>query len=85
MNGAYLFSPQRREGAKNGKTAMRGGLMRRREFIKNSLVAGGGEKEEIVGDAEPNKLLSRPCRAPWKYPAFGVQALACTESVQPEG
>ncbi len=43
--------------------------MRRREFIKNSLVAGGGEKEEIVGDAEANKLLSRPYRAPWKYPA----------------
>ncbi|MFA7004838.1 MAG: hypothetical protein WC429_12420 [Verrucomicrobiia bacterium] len=28
-----------------------------------------GAKEEIVGDAEASRLLSRPYRAPWVYPA----------------
>ena len=28
-----------------------------------------GAKEQIVGDAEASKLLSRPYRAPWIYPA----------------
>lgn len=28
-----------------------------------------GAKEEITGDAEAGKLLSRPYRAPWVYPA----------------
>lgn len=27
-----------------------------------------GEKEQIVGDSEASKLLSRPYRAPWVYP-----------------
>ena len=31
-------------------------------------VAWDGTKEEAVGDAEANALLSRPYRAPWKYP-----------------
>ncbi len=31
-------------------------------------VQWDGEKELIVGDAEANKLLSRPYRAPWNYP-----------------
>ncbi len=31
-------------------------------------VQWDGEKERIVGDDEANKLLSRPYRAPWKYP-----------------
>ena len=39
-----------------------------------SLKAGrsiqwDGEKETIIGDAETNRLLSRPYRAPWEYPA----------------
>jgi predicted dehydrogenase len=32
-------------------------------------IAWDGEKETISGDAEANKLLKRPYRAPWKYPA----------------
>ncbi len=28
-----------------------------------------GSKEQITGDAEASKLLSRPYRAPWVYPA----------------
>jgi predicted dehydrogenase len=32
-------------------------------------VRWDGEKEQIVGDPEANKLLSRPYRGPWKYPA----------------
>jgi hypothetical protein len=32
-------------------------------------VAWDGAKEEILGDPEANKLLSRPYRGPWKYPA----------------
>lgn len=35
--------------------------------LKRSIV-WDGEKEEIVGDPEANRLLSRPYRAPWKYP-----------------
>jgi len=31
-------------------------------------ITWDGEKEVIVGDAEANKLLRRPYRAPWKYP-----------------
>ena len=31
-------------------------------------VTWDGEKETILGDAEANKLLRRPYRAPWKYP-----------------
>lgn len=31
-------------------------------------VQWDGDKEIIVGDAEANKLLSRPYRGPWKYP-----------------
>ncbi len=31
-------------------------------------VAWDGEKETILGDAEANRLLSRPYRAPWEYP-----------------
>ena len=38
-----------------------------------SLKAGrgiqwDGEKEQVVGDAEANRLLARPYRAPWEYP-----------------
>ncbi len=32
-------------------------------------VEWNGEKEEIVGDAEANQLLSRDYRGPWAYPA----------------
>jgi predicted dehydrogenase len=32
-------------------------------------VAWDGQKQEIVGDAEANRLLARPYRSPWKYPA----------------
>ena len=32
-------------------------------------IAWDGTKEEITGDPEANKLLSRPYRAPWVYPA----------------
>jgi predicted dehydrogenase len=32
-------------------------------------VRWDGEKEQIVGDAEANKLLSRAYRGPWKYPS----------------
>jgi hypothetical protein len=32
-------------------------------------VAWDSGKEEIVSDAEANKLRSRPYRAPWVYPA----------------
>ena len=28
-----------------------------------------GAKEQIIDDAEASKLLSRPYRAPWVYPA----------------
>ncbi len=31
-------------------------------------VQWDGEKEQIVGDPAANRLLSRPYRAPWKYP-----------------
>jgi predicted dehydrogenase len=31
-------------------------------------VQWDGGKEEIVGDAEGSRLLSRPYRAPWEYP-----------------
>lgn len=31
-------------------------------------VQWDGEKETVVGDADANRLLSRPYRAPWKYP-----------------
>lgn len=31
-------------------------------------VEWDGEKEQIVGDAEANRLLRRDYRAPWKYP-----------------
>jgi len=31
-------------------------------------VRWDGEKEVVIGDAEANKLLSRPYRAPWQYP-----------------
>ncbi len=34
-------------------------------------VQWDGEKEEIVGDPEANKLLRRPYRGPWKYPEIG--------------
>ena len=33
-------------------------------------VRWDGRKEVIVGDEEANKLLSRPYRAPWKYPDY---------------
>jgi predicted dehydrogenase len=31
-------------------------------------VAWDGQREQIPGDADANALLSRPYRAPWKYP-----------------
>ncbi|MGI8783999.1 MAG: Gfo/Idh/MocA family protein [Acidobacteriota bacterium] len=31
-------------------------------------VEWDGDKEQIIGDAKANELLSRPYRAPWKYP-----------------
>lgn len=35
-------------------------------------VEWDGQKEEVVGDPEANKLLSRPYRAPWKYPGSSL-------------
>jgi len=32
-------------------------------------IAWDGEKEEVLGDAEANKLLRREYRKPWQYPA----------------
>jgi predicted dehydrogenase len=32
-------------------------------------IAWDGEKEQVIGDAEANKLLSREYRKPWVYPA----------------
>ena len=26
----------------------------------------GGEKEQVIGDAEANALVAKPYRAPWK-------------------
>jgi predicted dehydrogenase len=34
-------------------------------------VCWDGEKEQILGDAEANKLLRRDYRDPWKYPSIG--------------
>ncbi len=31
-------------------------------------IAWDGDKEQIIGDAEASKLLSRPYRGPWVYP-----------------
>jgi predicted dehydrogenase len=31
-------------------------------------IAWDGRREEIIGDADANKLLSRPYRQPWQYP-----------------
>jgi hypothetical protein len=32
-------------------------------------IAWDGEKEEVLGDAQANKLLRREYRKPWQYPA----------------
>lgn len=37
-------------------------------FKAGRSIEWDGEKEIIVGDAEANRLLSRPYRGPWEYP-----------------
>lgn len=39
-------------------------------FKLGRSVLWDGEKEIIIGDAEANRLLSRPYRAPWQYPSI---------------
>src|SRR5947208_10105318 len=48
------LSPRRREDAKNRKTPVRGILMRRREFIKNSLAAGAVLSAPAILRAQSN-------------------------------
>jgi hypothetical protein len=32
------------------------------------VLAWDAARQQVVGDAEANKLLRRPYRAPWKHP-----------------